>query len=215
MICPKCSKEIPSSTTFCTFCGEKLQKRKFCPKCGKEYTSQMVFCSQCGTRLSEDTPQIQSIHFFCPGCGQKLEAEKNLCGATVECPSCKRQITVPVSPQKTSTANCIINKQVPTPMPSQDKPIQTHLSEAIGVAAWLITLGGIFIGAIACLFLPFCIVAIVYAVKAKNKIAAGDISEALVASRKAKIWLWVTASAALIFSLILGIYGISMFFEIF
>ena len=33
MICPKCSKEIPSSTTFCTFCGEKLQKRKFCPKC--------------------------------------------------------------------------------------------------------------------------------------------------------------------------------------
>lgn len=213
MICPKCSKEIPSSTTFCTFCGEKLQKRKFCPKCSKEYTSPMVFCSQCGTRLSEDAPQIQSIHFFCPGCGQKLEAEKNLCGATVECPSCKRQINVPLSPQKNSTVNRdAMRNSIQTPMPSQDKPLQTHLSEAIGVAALLIILGGMFIGAIVCLFLPFCIVAIVYAVKAKNKIAAGDIPEALGASRKAKIWLWITVSAALIFSLILGIYGISMFF---
>lgn len=53
-----------------------------------------------------------------------------------------------------------------------------------------------------CCCLPGGIVAIVYAAQVNSKAAAGDIAGAMEASRKAKLWTWISAGAGIVISLI-------------
>lgn len=53
-----------------------------------------------------------------------------------------------------------------------------------------------------CCCLPGGIVAIVYAAQVNSKAVAGDIAGAMEASRKAKMWTWISAGAGIVISLI-------------
>lgn len=53
-----------------------------------------------------------------------------------------------------------------------------------------------------CCCLPGGIVAIVYAAQVNSKAAAGDIAGAMEASRKAKLWTWISAGAGIVISII-------------
>ncbi len=48
-----------------------------------------------------------------------------------------------------------------------------------------------------CCCLPFGIVAIIFAAQVNTKIAAGDIAGAMEASKKAKMWCWVSLGCGL------------------
>lgn len=74
-------------------------------------------------------------------------------------------------------------------------PIENYLVPAI-----LVTL---------CCCLPGGIVAIVYAAQVNSKVAGGDIAGAMNASRKAKMWTWISAGAGIVISII---YGAAMAF---
>lgn len=52
MKCNKCENIVPDDSSFCPFCGEKIESNK---------------CTQCGNTLPEDS-------LFCPFCGQKVES---------------------------------------------------------------------------------------------------------------------------------------------
>ena len=70
-------------------------------------------------------------------------------------------------------------------------PVENYLVPAI-----LVTL---------CCCLPGGIVAIVYAAQVNSKLAGGDISGAMNASRNAKMWSWISAGAGLLLSLVYGV----------
>jgi hypothetical protein len=53
-----------------------------------------------------------------------------------------------------------------------------------------------------CCCLPGGIVAIVYAAQVNSKAAAGDVAGAMEASRKAKLWTWISAGAGIVISII-------------
>ena len=69
--------------------------------------------------------------------------------------------------------------------------VPTHLVEAI-----IVTL-------LCCL--PAGIAAIIYAGQVNGKLAAGDVAGAMEASRKAKMWTWISAGAGLVVGIIYAI----------
>jgi len=56
-------------------------------------------------RRAEGSDQ-NAIKFFCVRCGQHLEAESDMAGATLQCPVCQQTITVPPSPSASSREKC-------------------------------------------------------------------------------------------------------------
>ena len=64
-----------------------------------------------------------------------------------------------------------------------------------------------------CCCLPFGIVAIVYAAQVNGKLAAGDIAGAQDASRKAKMWSWVSFGIGLLLVAVYLILGLFTGFE--
>lgn len=70
-------------------------------------------------------------------------------------------------------------------------PVENYLVPAI-----LVTL---------CCCLPGGIVAIVYAAQVNSRLAGGDISGAMNASRNAKMWSWISAAAGLLLGLGYGV----------
>ena len=50
MVCPTCSKSIPSGSKFCPECGASCAS-KFCSNCGTKLTAGDKFCSNCGTKV--------------------------------------------------------------------------------------------------------------------------------------------------------------------
>lgn len=58
-----------------------------------------------------------------------------------------------------------------------------------------------------CCCLPFGIVAIVYSAQVNPKLAAGDMAGALEASRKAKMWAWISFGFGAVFA---ALYAVLM-----
>lgn len=60
MKCPYCSNQIADNSSFCHYCGRKLEplanpyavRQVICPACGKVLTSENRFCTGCGKVLS-------------------------------------------------------------------------------------------------------------------------------------------------------------------
>jgi hypothetical protein len=75
-------------------------------------------------------------------------------------------------------------QQAPSASSPPTEQVSSHLAWAIVVTV----LGTL----CCCLPLPFGIPAIVYASQVNGKVAAGDLVGAREASRKAKLWSWVT-----------------------
>jgi DNA-directed RNA polymerase subunit RPC12/RpoP len=42
---------------------------------------------------------MPDINFDCSNCGQNLDAPENMAGVTILCPSCKKDIVIPVPPK--------------------------------------------------------------------------------------------------------------------
>ncbi len=58
--------------------------------------------------------------------------------------------------------------------------------------------------------LPFGVVSIVYAAQVNGKVEAGDRSDAVESSRKARMWAWISFGAGLVvivLSLVLGVFS--------
>ena len=77
----------------------------------------------------------------------------------------------------------------------QHYPVQPPVNNYL-VPAILVTL---------CCCLPGGIVAIVYAAQVNSKLAGGDISGAMDASRNAKMWCWIAAGAGLLLGIAYGV----------
>jgi len=75
VFCSNCSKKYPSSSKFCTHCGNAYHP---CPQCGSDNDQDARRCVSCGTSL------ISAAH--CPTCGLLLPA-----GSTT-CPRCVRAV---------------------------------------------------------------------------------------------------------------------------
>lgn len=96
------------------------------------------------------------------------------------CTNCGSQL----APGATACAAC----GQPAPRFAAAPAIENYLIPAV-----LVTL---------CCCLPGGIVAIVYAAQVNSKAAAGDIAGAMEASRKAKLWTWISAGAGIVISII-------------
>ncbi len=53
--CPACKKPLKQGSTFCGYCGHKIEEEKpkilFCPTCGTEAKPGVKFCGKCGYRF--------------------------------------------------------------------------------------------------------------------------------------------------------------------
>jgi hypothetical protein len=117
---------------------------------------------------------------FCRSCG------KENADSSGSCEGCGRPLSAE-APQA---------MQYRAPMPGTIPDIPNYLGWAIAVL-------------ILC-FWPTGIAAVVYAVKVNNKLALGDIAAAQEASRKAKMWCWVSfivAVAALVIGILVAVAG--------
>ena len=54
MICRKCGKTISDDAVFCSYCGERCDK-KVCTACGTELREEQLFCHVCGLRWNNGT----------------------------------------------------------------------------------------------------------------------------------------------------------------
>ena len=93
----------------------------------------------------------------------------------------------PRADNATACPNCGVAVQH---FPAQP-PVNNYLVPAI-----LVTL---------CCCLPGGIVAIVYAAQVNSKLAGGDLSGAMDASRNAKMWCWIAAGAGLLLGIAYGV----------
>lgn len=89
MICPKCSREIPETSTACPNCGEPLVETvSECPACGRRVDKNAFEC-ECGVIFSDRVAAAECSvcgepvnleDMFCPGCGAKFGDEPRLEG---------------------------------------------------------------------------------------------------------------------------------------
>lgn len=71
MECKKCGKTIADDSTFCIYCGARVDDKKTCPKCGTVIEDDTVSCLKCGYRL--DGKKV------CNYCGEVLDGEAEFC----------------------------------------------------------------------------------------------------------------------------------------
>jgi lysylphosphatidylglycerol synthetase-like protein (DUF2156 family) len=146
-----------------------------CPNCSAECSDQALECDFCG-------------HPF-------------IAGAETAAPSAPPVMPAPPmsSAQATPPANPYANT-VPVSSRASKKDVPNYFVWAI-VATIVATLSTMFSCCCIPLGLPSGIAAIVFANKVNSFLAADDISAAEDASKKAKLWTWVTTVIAIIFSL--------------
>lgn len=114
---------------------------------------------------------------YCTSCGSQIEESARFCG------ECGREL----SEQRTTAG-----EYAPEP-PTRPAHIPNYLVQAILVTIF------------CCL--PFGIVSIVYAAQVNSKLAAGDVSGAMQASKDARTWAWVSFGVALG---LIGVYLIAV-----
>lgn len=70
---------------------------------------------------------ITSFKFNCPNCTQKLEAESEWIGQTIQCPQCAKQIVIPdLALHSTSPSVSVNSGQLHPPTPDAPAPPQSH-----------------------------------------------------------------------------------------
>lgn len=158
------------------------------------------------------------IKYQCPSCENTLKIPTNLIGKTLTCPNCKNLINPtfeeslveePLEPtpvQKRSSANVVFCQSCGAEnsdqniscekcnVPLESNNQNSNSKQYENVPNYLITS----IIVTLCCFLPFGIVAIVYAASVNAKLAAGDIQGARSASRTALMWCYIGGILSLI-----------------
>jgi hypothetical protein len=174
----------------CSACGKVLQARD-------EDAGRQAQCASCGNMLTipdiseppPPPPPSQSPGYRCERCGRTFGAREvyNDHGRYI-CKECYGPPEYEEGPPDWQSA-----RRRPRPRyregpyePYQD--IQSHLAEAILVTIFC--------------FLPFGIVAIVYASQVNSKIAEGNYRAAQIASSTAATWCWVSFGCGLGWALI-------------
>ena len=100
-------------------------------------------------------------------------------------------------------AQCGRSLQVGPPIPAQHVPAQAPMAQPPGAQVQNYLVFAILTTVLCCL--PAGIPAIVYAAQVNGKLQAGDIAGAQLASKNAKMWCWISASAGLAVGVIWGI----------
>ena len=70
MNCNKCNRTIPDGSTYCGYCGARVDGKNTCPKCGSLNDEQFVFCTTCGARIDG---KIKCT------CGEYVDPSLNYC----------------------------------------------------------------------------------------------------------------------------------------
>lgn len=111
------------------------------------------------------------MNVTCPHCNGSLEADSSVVGTTVRCPVCNN--------------NFVVGGAVkPKGVVQNNNNIPNYLVPAI-----LVTL-------FCCI--PFGIVSLINSSNVNTKLAQGDISGAINASKKAKLWIFISLGAGLL-----------------
>lgn len=96
MICENCGKELLDDSSFCPYCGTKVEKPQdpipepieekpaFCKNCGKEILKDATFCSYCGSSIiptnpQEPAPALRVKTVFCRNCGKGFSNLASVC----------------------------------------------------------------------------------------------------------------------------------------
>lgn len=128
---------------------------------------------------------------FCPGCGKENSDEAGLCEA------CGRALSMEGSqvPRGQNQQTAYQSAQYRPPMPGMIANIPNYLGWAIAML-------------ILC-FWPTGIAAVVNATRVNNRLALGEIAGAQEASRKAKMWCWVSFIIAVVWVVIVIIIAVA------
>lgn len=169
------------------------------------------------------------IKYHCQSCENTLKIPTNLIGKTLTCPNCKNLINPtfeenlveeplePTSVQKRSSANVVFCQscgaensdqnisceKCNVPLGSNNQNSNSKRYENVPnylITSIIVTL----------FFLPFGIVAIVYATSVNAKVAAGDIQGAKAASGTALMWCCLGAILSIILWVIFFVQLVSL-----
>lgn len=126
------------------------------------------------------------MNVTCPHCNSSCEADSSVVGTTVRCPVCNNNFFVEdtVKPKVVVQNN---NNKVPNYL----------------VPAILVTL-------FCCI--PFGIVSLIHSSNVNTKLAQGDISGAIDASNKAKLWMFIALGAGLLGGILSILFNILVAF---
>jgi hypothetical protein len=162
----------------------------YCPQCGTVNDDSIRFCTKCGFNLEEHRRQWSD-----PTAGQAAApGQAPMPGA----PTTEGQPTGQTQTQPGT---------YPPPYPQQYQPTYQGAppyqpayyqpAPAYGTIPNIPSYLGWAIATLILCFWPTGIVAVVYASRVGNKLAIGDVPGAQEASRKAKMWCWITFGIAI------------------
>lgn len=165
----------------------------YCPKCGQEVGDYTRICPSCGELLEDASSAVQQ-----PQTGYSQPQPDNPTDAAQQ----PQQNSNSYSGQQPGQ-----NYSNPGYQPSPDMPVIPDYK----VQSILLIVFSSVLCCVTCmslLALPFAITALVYSNKIKTYISMGDIALAREASRKTKMWCWVS------FGILIGAIVISIIFAI-
>ena len=163
----------------------------YCPQCGNANDDAAGFCTSCGTDLQKYREQWSASEAGSPeaATSQQPDASQQAATPSAYPPPYQQQYQ---SPYQTTPAYQPAGYQ-----PGYGRGTIPNIPSYMGWA--IVTL-------ILC-FWPTGIVAVVYASKVGNRLAVGDVPGAQEASRKAKMWTWITFAIG-IAAVVIAIIGI-------
>ncbi len=125
---------------------------------------------------------------FCPGCGKEVRDQGSFCRA------CGARLYGDVSPRVMQEWHGNGAQQGPPHM----QPLRGPVPRIPDYLGWSIAV-------LLLCFWPTAIAAIVNATRVNKRLALGDIAGAQEASRRAKMWCWISFGIAVILGLALGL----------
>lgn len=69
--CKNCGAQISDNASFCTNCGQKVEKDLVCRNCNSKLKPETQFCTYCGTSVVKYNPPVQTL-------GRKKKSIKNI-----------------------------------------------------------------------------------------------------------------------------------------
>lgn len=69
--CKNCGAQISDNASFCTNCGQKVEKDLVCRNCNSKLKPETQFCTNCGTSVVKYNPPVQTL-------GRKKKSIKNI-----------------------------------------------------------------------------------------------------------------------------------------
>ena len=168
----------------------------YCPQCGTANDDAASFCNSCGKDLQQYRQQWSASPAGTPeaGTGQPPDGSQPAPPPSATPPPYQQQYQ---SPYQTT----------PAYQPAAYQPAGHQPGYGYGTIPNIPSYMGWAIVTLILCFWPTGIVAVVYASKVGNRLAVGDVPGAQEASRKAKMWTWITFAIG-IAAVVIAIIGI-------